>query len=182
MGEARSHAAAWRWQVPVLGALLLAACGGGEADYNTVEVDEQAARAQATIDARTMQVGAKQAERSGMPVGEPAATAARGRALPTAFQGFWGVTADDCELANYAAMGRIKVDADRIRFYESRAQVERLTERSPNMVDVLLRFSGEGEDWTRATRLTLEEGGTHLVRTEQPGDGTAGSTTTYQRC
>ena len=164
-------------------ALLLAGCGGGDRDaYNEVHVDARQAQAQANIDAAVNQTGPHEVALSGVPVSSPTPNAARDRAFPTPFGGYWGATPNDCELANYAATGRIDIDNDTIRFFESKARVQTMTVRSPTQVDTLLRFSGDGQNWQRPTRFTLEQGGTTLVRAE-PGDGgRAPLTVRYKRC
>ena len=164
--------------------LPLAACGGAsDADYNRVEVPEKEAEAQNAIDAAVEQNGAAATARAGVPVTAVPRNTARDRALPKEFQGYWGVTPNDCELANTNATGRINVDADRIRFFESRARVVDVVSRSTYAVTVDLRFEGEGQTWQRRTILSLENGGTALVRTETPvGSGAAPATTRYQRC
>ena len=160
------------------GAVLatLAACSQGSADYNKVDVPDREARADAAIQAAARHDGAATLARTGVPVASPTPSAARDKALPTDFQGYWGVTPDDCELANTEATGRINIDADTIRFYESKARVAGLERRSPYAVVADLRFTGEGEDWTRRTALTLEAGGTRLVRSE------GAQVVRYQRC
>lgn len=160
------------------GALLLAGCGQEAADYNRVEVPERQARAEAAIEQAVAASGPRQAARAGLPVSTPTPNAARARALPTEFQGYWGITPGDCELANYQATGRININADTIRFHEARATVSEVREASPARVFARLAFSGEGQRWERLTRFALEAGGTRLVRTELP----SGGTTRYQRC
>ena len=156
----------------------LAACGGAsDADYNRVEVPEKEARAQNAIDAAVAQNGAATTALAGVPVTGTTRTAARNRALPREFQGYWGRTADDCELANTEATGRINIDADTIRFHESRARVLDVVSASSYAVTADLRFSGEGETWQRRTELRLDNGGTALVRTEA-----GAAAVRYSRC
>lgn len=155
----------------------LAACGGGsDADYNRIDVPEKEAEAQNVIDAAVAVNGASTTALAGVPVTKPSPNAARQRALPKEFQGYWGRTANDCELANTEATGRINVDADTIRFYESKARVLDVIEASPYAVTADLRFDGEGQTWQRRTEFRLENGGITLVR----NDG--GQTVRYSRC
>lgn len=161
----------------LLTCLALAACGGtSDADYNRVEVPEKEAEAQNVIDAAVAVNGASTTALAGVPVTKPSPNAARQRALPKEFQGYWGRTANDCELANTEATGRINVDADTIRFYESKARVLDVIEASPYAVTADLRFDGEGQTWQRRTEFRLENGGITLVR----NDG--GQTVRYSRC
>lgn len=171
-----------RTPLPTLLALLLTACGASDADYNAVHVDTREARAQARIDAAANTVGPREVALKGMPLATPTPNAARDRAFPTAYEGFWGVTPNDCELANVEAHGRINIDNDTVRLFDDEAQVERLAVRSPLAVDSVLRFSGDPGRPERTTRFVLEAGGTRLVRVEQQPGGATPVTTRYQRC
>ena len=158
--------------------LTLAACSGdGSSDYGNVAVPEREAEAQAAIDRAVAQNGTATTARSGVPVGTPTENAARDRALPKEFQGYWGITPDDCELANTAATGRINIDADRIRFWESRARVVDVVDRSTYAVTVDLRFTGEGQTWQKRSEWKLEGGSTAMVRTDA-----GAAPIRYQRC
>ncbi|MHC9418156.1 hypothetical protein ACYZX9_06130 [Sphingomonas citri] len=158
-------------------AATLAACSPDAADYNRHDVPADEARAQAAIERAAAQNGVATTARAGVPIAAPTETAALARAFPTDFLGYWGVSYDDCQLANTNATGRINVDADTIRFHESKARVQRLEQRSPYEVVADLRFDGgEGATWERRDRFTLEQGGTILVRTEAP------NVQRYRRC
>ena len=158
-------------------ATMLVACFPDAADYNRHEVPDDEARAQAAIERAAAQNGVATTARVGVPIAAPPETSARARAFPTEFLGYWGVSYDDCQLANTSATGRISVDADTIRFHEARARVQRLEQRSPYEVVADLRFDGAGDaSWERRDRFTLEQGGTILVRTEAP------NVQRYRRC
>ncbi|KTT73701.1 hypothetical protein [Sphingomonas endophytica] len=165
-----------RWLATGMMAMTLAACGGGTPDYNRVDVPEREAEAQAAIERSVAQNGAASTARSGVPVTVPSRTAARARAFPTEFRGYWGVTDDDCELANTSATGRINIDADTIRFYDTRARVQRLVPLSPQEVVADVRIAGEGPAFERRETYRLEAGGTMLVRIAPP------TTQRYRRC
>lgn len=157
--------------------MMLAACsGGGGADYNRSDVPDREARAQVAIEQAAARSGTAATQRSGLPVVRAPRTAARDRAFPANFRGYWGVSDDDCELANIDAGGRINVDADTIRFHEMRARVQRLERRSPQEIVADLRFEGGGKVWERRTTFRLDAGGTQLVRSEPP------MTQRYRRC
>lgn len=164
---------------------LLAACsgGGGDADYNRIEVPEREAEAQNAIDAAVAANGATTTARVGVPVAQEVRSAARARTLPKEFQGYWGRTANDCELANTAATGRIEVQGDAIRFYESKARVTSVSMNGDYALTAALRFSGEGETWEQVNAFALENGGTVLTRTVPPsGAQTPAVTTRFSRC
>lgn len=171
------------WGVTIA-AGLLAGCSSGsdEADYNTVHVDPAQARAQATIDQRAAAAGPRAAARSGLPVSTPTVTSARDRALPVAFQGYWGTTPGDCALANVDAHGRLAIDADQLRFFERRAAVDTLRAPSANAVAATLAYKSDGQRWKTMATLTLEQGGTRLLLTEQGDASHPGQTVRYQRC
>ncbi len=155
---------------------LLAACSSHDADYNRVEVPEKEAAAQAAIEQAVAQNGAATTARAGVPIAKSTPNAARDRAFPTEFLGYWGAGDNDCELANTAATGRINIDADTIRFYESRARVQRMDRHSQQEVAVDLRFSGEGQSFYAPEVYRLDAGGTALVRTSPT------ATQRYRRC
>ena len=157
--------------------LPLAACSGGGADYNRVDVPEREAEAQAAIDRSVAENGVATTARAGVPVGTPSPNAARDRAFPREMQGYWGRAPDDCELANTAATGRIDIEADTIRFHESRARVSAVAARSTYAVTMDLRFSGEGQTWQRRNAFRLENGGIALIRSEA-----GAADVRYQRC
>ena len=163
---------------------VLTGCSSGsnEADYNAVHVDPAQARAQAQIDRAAATQGTRAAARSGLPVATPTPIAARDRKLPVGFQGYWGATPGDCALANVDAGGRLAIDADQLRFFERRASVDALRERSPTNVAATLAYKGDGERWKHDATLTLEQGGTRLLLVEQGDAVRPGQTLRYQRC
>ncbi|MFK3890965.1 hypothetical protein [Sphingomonas sp. NPDC079357] len=155
---------------------LLAACSSHDADYNRVEVPEKEAAAQAAIEQAAAQNGAATTARTGVPIAKGTPNAARDRAFPTEFLGYWGAGDNDCELANTEATGRLNIDADTIRFYESRARVQRIDRRSQQELAVDLRFSGDGPGVYAREVYRLDAGGTVLVRTSST------VTQRYRRC
>jgi hypothetical protein len=169
-----------RAAAPAAALALLAACsGGGQADYNAAaRVPEDEAAAQRAIERAAGRDGAATTATLGVPVGATKLNAARNRALPVDFQGYWGATPDDCELANVSARGRINIDADTIRLFEARARVVALDRRSPFLVVARLRFDGAGGTGERTTELRLDAGGTTLIRT----DRVPPLSITYKRC
>ena len=158
--------------------LLLTACSR-QPDYDdTTELNGKDAKAANAVAADVATNGVAAAAAKGLPVSKPGLTRAPRNALPTAFQGYWGMTPADCDLANAAATGRIDVEGDTIRFYESKARVAKLIAGDDPSVVADLTFTGEGQHWTRRTEFALGAGGTRLLRREQ---GQA-NTITYQRC
>lgn len=158
--------------------LLVAACSR-QPDYDdATELSGKDAKAANAVAQDVAANGVASAEAKGLPVSKPTVTVAKRNALPVAFQGYWGMTPADCDLANAAATGRIDVEGDTIRFYESKARVAKLNVGDGSSVTADLAFTGEGKRWTRQTTFALLAGGTRLLRREQ---GQA-NTITYQRC
>ncbi|WP_375272245.1 hypothetical protein [Sphingomonas sp.] len=170
--------------VLTMAAGALAACSpaSNEADYNTVHVDPAQARAQATIDRAAAAQGTRTVAGAGLPVATATTTAAQGRKLPVAFQGYWGQTPGDCALANVDARGRLAIDADQLRFFDRRAAVDASREQSPTAVAATLAYKAGGERWKHDATLTLEQGGTRLLLVEQGDAARPGQTIRYQRC
>jgi hypothetical protein len=168
----------WGSTAVAVALLILGGCGGGgSADYNQgAHVPDEEAEAEAAIERAVKQKGLATTKLSGVPVSSPTAPPARARAFPTEFVGYWGVTPNDCELANTEATGRINIDGDTVRFYQAKARVASLQQRSTYEVAADLRFSADGKDWQRTNIFRLESGGTVLFRTE------GGSTLRYAHC
>lgn len=94
--------------------------------------------------------------------------------IPPALQGRWGMNVADCDPKRSDNKGLIRIDAESLRFYESRALLA-----SPRVVEAHrlvghFRFSGEGMTWERDVTLSVE--GDTLTRSDEDG------TFTYTRC
>ena len=103
-------------------------------------------------------------------------------AIPAAFYGRWGMNAADCDPANAdIAKGLMDISEDGLKFYESRATLNRSTQRGEDTLRAVFDFSGEGQTWTREMRLDLKDGGQALEREDFDGD-LSGQALKYQRC
>lgn len=159
----------------IIAALLLAACSGGEGGGDNE--DQPAAQ----VVERTPDNLQDDPNNSVVPLAPPPApspTASPVAALPEAFQGRWGMVANDCEPGRADAKGLMTVSADLLRFYESRGRVERARAPRPGTVELDLAFTGEGQAWNRTETLTLTDGGRTLVREEREPAGSY----RYTRC
>jgi hypothetical protein len=115
---------------------------------------------------------------------EPAATATTPGAapaplpteIPVAFQGRWGLTADDCKAG---AEGLLTVSADKLTFTESTATLVKVAEGTENRFRGTFEFKGEGETRTTDEVLDLQDG--MLVRREI-GEGATLKPFAYSRC
>jgi hypothetical protein len=101
-------------------------------------------------------------------------------AIPAAFHGRWGLVPADCTSTRGDAKGLLTISADTLRFYESRARLDRITASAPTTLTGTFIFEGEGQTWTRTEMLELTGGADMLVRREQ-AEGQSLSFT-YRRC
>ena len=97
-------------------------------------------------------------------------------AIPAALQGRWGLTPVDCTTALDDAKGLLVVNANELRFYESRAVPSPGIQTSADSVSGNFAFTGEGQEWTRYEALQVK--GDKLVRTERDPNASF----TYVRC
>ena len=104
-----------------------------------------------------------------------------GTEIPPALHGRWGLVPADCTSTRGDAKGLIDIDAEGIRFYESRAVVDEIQDKSATMLSARFAFTGEGQEWTRDMVLSLSDDGSQLERSETGQDAMEGSLT-YTKC
>lgn len=166
----------------VLTALLAAACAEPAADSNDMMADDTVAvdatdpasdvapspigtgdrtggsdtvddRADQTTDDTTDDVADDAAEE---PADEPDVAS-----IPARFQGEWNAELDACGTGESPT--RLRISADRIRFYESAGVVQAVAIESERVVNVTAEFTGEGQTWVDERRLTLSDDGSRLT-------------------
>jgi hypothetical protein len=98
--------------------------------------------------------------------------------IPSRFQGRWGMVGPDCEPGRADAKGLMEIGPDSLKFYESRAELDKITSVSANQMTAEFDFEGEGQEWERIVMLRLENDGETLIRTEAELDYPA----EYTRC
>jgi len=91
----------------------------------------------------------------------PATSAAE---IPAAFQGRWGLTPADCTSPLGDAKGLLVINANEMRFYESRAVPAKNVQRDGDSLSGDFHFTGEGQTWTKFEALKLDK--QKLTRTE----------------
>jgi hypothetical protein len=96
--------------------------------------------------------------------------------IPAALQGRWGLTPADCTTALGDAKGLLVINANELRFYESRAVPTDDVQTSDNTLAGDFNFTGEGQSWKKFE--SLQRNGHNLTRTES--DPTASYT--YAKC
>ena len=99
-------------------------------------------------------------------------------AIPAAFHGRWGMVPADCTSTRGDNKGLITVDANSIKFYESRAMLAKATTNAPENFTGDFSFTGEGQTWTKPQNLKLTGSSNTLIRSEtEPA-----MSFTYKRC
>lgn len=96
--------------------------------------------------------------------------------IPASMQGRWGMTTNDCDPKRSDNKGLMIVEADRLRFYESRAIVQRVTFNASENFTADFAFTGEGMEWKKSENLKLSNSSKTLVRVDKDG------TFRYDRC
>ncbi len=94
----------------------------------------------------------------------PAATAAeRLSQVPSAFQGLWMAEARHCRRGP-ADESWLRIEAQRISFYESSGPVLAVVAQGREEIAVILELSGEGSTWLHPLRLKLDGTDQRLAR------------------
>ena len=101
--------------------------------------------------------------------------------IPLNFHGRWGINPGDCTDENGDAKGSIEISDEQLRFYESRATLDTVSEEGEGTIRATYDFTGEGQEWSRDMRLSISEDGTQLTRTEYGEDAMA-EPLTYTKC
>jgi hypothetical protein len=98
--------------------------------------------------------------------------------IPAAFQGRWGMVPADCTSTKGDAKGLIVIDANSIKFFESRARLTKVTGNYPENFTGTFAFTGEGRSWTNSQNLKLTGSSNTLIRSQTD----VADHFTYQRC
>lgn len=107
------------------------------------------------------------------PVGGPPSNQAAAQAssspssrtpVPAALQGRWGLTPADCTAPLGEAKGLLVVNADELRFYESRAVPVAGVQTDNHSISGNFNFAGQGRTWAKSETFELQNN--KLVRTE----------------
>ncbi|QNA83052.1 hypothetical protein G4G27_02745 [Sphingomonas sp. So64.6b] len=158
--------------IPAVLACMLAACEKPTTSSNvTIDISESevandsaagTAAGQTTNDSMATTDNA-----TNVPMPTPTSTAKTANAFPAAYQGRWGMNANDCDPKRDDNKGLLTVSAETLKFYESRARIASLKAISPTRLIADLSFSGEGQTWNSKTAFELTDGGKTLLRTEE---------------
>ena len=163
--------------LPVMLLLALAACNPPSEPNATDpgELNIEAADIEAVPPSETSANGA-----ASMPVppNPVPPEVAGGTIIPAAFHGRWGMVPADCISTRGDNKGLITVDANGIKFYESRANLIKVTMNAPENFTGDFRFTGEGQTWTKPQNLKLTGSSNTLIRSETDPS----MSFTYKRC
>jgi hypothetical protein len=86
---------------------------------------------------------------------------ARGPAgVPAEYLGEWNAPLSACGTSNSDA--KLVIGKSRIDYNESKGVILQVDRRAPKTIDIVARYSGEGEHWTRQDHLTLSGSGNVL--------------------
>jgi len=75
------------------------------------------------------------------------------RFIPSQFHGEWNADPDACGTSFNDS--RLRIEPDRLLFWESVGRVISVVERGSREATLTLSMSGEGQEWTQATRFWL---------------------------
>jgi hypothetical protein len=148
-------------RVPWISCLLLlafSACGGND------PVDKKAVNAAGLPDSNASVPSSSGEPRVTTAPAEAAPGAAPSVTIPVSLQGRWGLTPADCTSALGDAKGLLVINANELRFYESRAVPTADVDGDANSINGNFIFTGEGQTWTRYVALKVDKG--VLTRTE----------------
>ncbi|MEO7655462.1 MAG: hypothetical protein ABIS23_07250 [Sphingomicrobium sp.] len=85
--------------------------------------------------------------------------------IPAAIHGRWSLTPADCTSTRGDAKGLLEINADSLKFYESRAVPTTSIEAGGQGISGNFDFTGEGQNWSKYVSLKIQGDG--LVRTER---------------
>ncbi|HET9810433.1 MAG TPA: hypothetical protein VFP53_01905 [Sphingomicrobium sp.] len=146
-------------------ALALAACGGRDPVADNLQNNDELPIARDVSPSPTASAPANAAEPTAPANMATAAETAAPAEIPAALRGRWGLTPRDCTSALGDAKGLLVVNANELRFYESRAVPSANIQTSPDSISGDFAFTGEGQKWTRHETLEVQDG--NLVRTDR---------------
>jgi hypothetical protein len=81
--------------------------------------------------------------------------------IPAAFRGEWNANVEHCGTG--LSDSRLRVEPGRLRFYESDAQVSRVSVTNARAALVEASFSGEGQTWRDTVNMVLSRSGNDLT-------------------
>ena len=84
----------------------------------------------------------------------------------------------DCTSTRGDAKGLITIDADSIKFFESKGTLTKVTLNAPENFTGTFAFTGEGQSWTNSQNLKLTGSSNTLIRSETD----VAQSYSYKRC
>jgi hypothetical protein len=111
----------------------------------------------------------------------PPAQAAAESEIPEVLRGRWGLVPADCTSTRGDAKGLLRVDADKLEFYESVAMLGPVRKVDADSISASFEFTGEGQSWVQEVALSTTDDGRTMVR-QNTGSDAAPGPLTYTRC
>ena len=149
-----------RLSVSLAGTLVLAACSGSEQPSEAPSTEASVVATETPL---------------------PEASSTHELRIPAALRGRWGLVPADCTTTNGDDKGLIAIDAESIKFYESRAVLNTVKEVRESRLVAIFDFSGEGQTWSMEETLDLQNDGKELVRIEK-GENAMTEPLRYAKC
>ncbi|MEN2786628.1 hypothetical protein ACFOKI_01990 [Sphingomonas qilianensis] len=150
--------------VPVL---AIAACADTAPEVNDAQAEVAVDQAQQAADGNVLR---------GLPVSDDSVVVKPGQ-LPPMFEGRWGLTPADCDVARSDTKGLLVIRGSNLTFYTASADAKVIAGPSRYQVVADLTFTGKDAPAPRRDQLALTAANTVLQRTE-PG----GQSYRYERC
>ena len=89
------------------------------------------------------------------------------RVIPDTWIGEWNENLEDCGTGNNDS--RLRIERDRVLFYESGGMVRGAFLRGPFEIVIVLDMSGEGQTWIDTHQFVMSASGTYIRTTgEEP--------------
>lgn len=102
--------------------------------------------------------------------------------IPKLMHGRWGLVPADCTSTKGDNKGLITIDAKSIKFYESRAVLEKAQFGDDDGLKGTFAFTGEGQTWKLDVALEVEGDNNEKLERKDTGPDAAPGTLEYTRC
>lgn len=102
--------------------------------------------------------------------------------IPEVIRGRWGLVPADCTSAKGDAKGLVTIGAKSMKFYESRAVLEKVNDADADGLKATFGFTGEGQTWKLDVALEVEGDHNEKLFRKDTGPDAAPGTLEYTRC
>jgi hypothetical protein len=102
--------------------------------------------------------------------------------IPEVIRGRWGLVPADCTSTRGDNKGLVTIDAKSMKFYESRALLEKVNDADDDGLKATFGFTGEGQTWKLDVALEVEGDHNEKLFRKDTGPDAAPGTLEYTRC